>query len=79
MIVLAAGLNHPQRFWRDQAMSDFRAIIETNLTAAAATVDLALPDEGASCEQDVPFTAPAAEEAEEPAPAEEGAARLARR
>ena len=45
----------------------------------AYLVDLALPDEGASCEQDVPFTAPAAEEAEEPAPAEEGAARLARR
>ena len=43
-LVLAAGLNHPHRFWRDQAMSDFRAIIDTNLTAAAATVDLALPD-----------------------------------
>ena len=43
-LVLAAGLNHPKRFWRDQAMSDFRAIVETNLTAAAATVDLALPD-----------------------------------
>jgi len=43
-LVLAAGLNHPQRYWRDQSMADFRAIVETNLTAAAATVDVALPD-----------------------------------
>ena len=61
----------------------------------AYLVELALPDEGATCEQDVPFTAPEAPEeapaeeapveepaAEEPAveePAEAGAARLARR
>ena len=42
-LVLSAGLNHPQRYWRDQSMADFRAIIDTNLTAAAAVVDLALP------------------------------------
>ncbi len=42
-LVLSAGLNHPQRYWRDQTMTDFRAIIETNLTAAAMVVDLALP------------------------------------
>lgn len=42
-LVLAAGLNHPRRYWRDQSMSDFRAIVATNLTAAAAVVDLVLP------------------------------------
>ena len=42
-LVLSAGLNHPQRYWRDQSMASFRAIIDTNLTAAAAVVDLALP------------------------------------
>ena len=47
----------------------------------AYLTDLVLPGEGATCEQEVPFTAPAAEEApvDEAAPAEEGAARLARR
>lgn len=43
-LVLAAGLNHPQRYWRDLAMAEFRSIVDTNLTAAAATVHLALPD-----------------------------------
>ena len=43
-LVLAAGLNHPRRYWRDQTLADFRAIVDTNLTAAAAAVDLALPD-----------------------------------
>jgi NADP-dependent 3-hydroxy acid dehydrogenase YdfG len=43
-LVLSAGLNAPQRFWRDQSMAEFRAIVDTNLTAAAAVVDLALPD-----------------------------------
>jgi len=43
-LVLAAGLNHPRRYWRDQTIADFRAVVETNLTAAAAAVDLALPD-----------------------------------
>lgn len=43
-LVLSAGLNHPKRYWRDQSMTDFRAIVDTNLTASAAVVDLALPD-----------------------------------
>ena len=42
-LVLSAGLNHPRRYWRDQTMADFRAIVDTNLTAAAMAVDLALP------------------------------------
>ena len=42
-LVLSAGLNHPRRYWRDQTMTDFRAIVDTNLTAAALVVDLALP------------------------------------
>ncbi len=43
-VVLSAGLNAPQRYWRDQTMAEFRAIVDTNLTAAAAVVDLVLPD-----------------------------------
>ena len=43
-LVLSAGLNAPQRYWRDQSMADFRAIVDTNLTSAAAVVHLALPD-----------------------------------
>jgi NADP-dependent 3-hydroxy acid dehydrogenase YdfG len=43
-LVLSAGLNAPRRYWRDQSMTEFRAIVDTNLTAAAAAVQLALPD-----------------------------------
>lgn len=43
-VVLSAGLNAPRRYWRDQSMMEFRAIVDTNLTAAAAMVDLVLPD-----------------------------------
>lgn len=43
-LVLSAGLNAPRRSWGDQSMTEFRAIVDTNLTAAAAAVDLALPD-----------------------------------
>jgi NADP-dependent 3-hydroxy acid dehydrogenase YdfG len=43
-LVLSAGLNAPHRYWRDQSMAAFRAIVDTNLTAAAAAVHLALPD-----------------------------------
>jgi NADP-dependent 3-hydroxy acid dehydrogenase YdfG len=43
-VVLSAGLNAPRRYWRDQSMAEFRAIVDTNLTAAAAAVQLALPD-----------------------------------
>ncbi|MFJ2977595.1 SDR family oxidoreductase [Curtobacterium sp. NPDC087082] len=42
-LVLAAGLNSPQRRWDDQSLSDFRAIVDTNLTAVVTVVDAALP------------------------------------
>lgn len=43
-VVLAAGRNTPRRYWRDQSMAELEAIVATNLTAAAAVVDLVLPD-----------------------------------
>ena len=42
-LVLAAGLNAPRRRWDDQSVSDFRAIVDTNLTAVVSVVDAALP------------------------------------
>jgi NADP-dependent 3-hydroxy acid dehydrogenase YdfG len=42
-LVLAAGLNAPQRRWDDQDLAEFDAIVATNLTAVASTVDAALP------------------------------------
>jgi NADP-dependent 3-hydroxy acid dehydrogenase YdfG len=42
-LVLSAGLNAPKRRWDDQSMADFRAIVDTNLTAAVSVVDAALP------------------------------------
>lgn len=42
-LVLAAGLNAPRRRWEDQSLTDFRAIVETNLTAVVSLVDAALP------------------------------------
>ncbi|GAA5150352.1 SDR family NAD(P)-dependent oxidoreductase [Microbacterium pseudoresistens] len=42
-LVLAAGVNTPQRTWADQSITEFAAIVETNLTAAARAVDLVLP------------------------------------
>ncbi|MGL3200094.1 MULTISPECIES: SDR family NAD(P)-dependent oxidoreductase [Curtobacterium] len=42
-LVLAAGLNAPERRWDDQSMADFRAIVDTNLTGVVAVVDAALP------------------------------------
>lgn len=42
-LVLAAGLNAPERRWDDQSMADFRAILDTNLTGVVAVVDAALP------------------------------------
>ncbi|PSL39133.1 NADP-dependent 3-hydroxy acid dehydrogenase YdfG [Labedella gwakjiensis] len=42
-VVLSAGLNAPKRRWDDQSMDDFRAIVDTNLTAAVSVVDAALP------------------------------------
>jgi NADP-dependent 3-hydroxy acid dehydrogenase YdfG len=43
-LVLSAGLNTPTRYWRDQTMTDFAAIVQTNLVGAAAVVDAVLPD-----------------------------------
>lgn len=43
-LVLSAGLNTPQRYWRDQSIADFAAITQTNLVGAAAMVDAVLPD-----------------------------------
>ena len=42
-LVLAAGLNAPQRRWEDQDLAEFDAIVSTNLTAVASTIDAALP------------------------------------
>jgi NADP-dependent 3-hydroxy acid dehydrogenase YdfG len=42
-LVLAAGLNAPRRRWDDQSLTDFRAILDTNLTAVVTVVDAALP------------------------------------
>ena len=42
-LVLSAGLNNPKRYWRDQSMKDFNAIVQTNLVAAANVVSAVLP------------------------------------
>ena len=42
-LVLAAGLNAPKRRWDDQDLAEFDAIVATNLTAVASTVDAVLP------------------------------------
>lgn len=42
-LVLAAGLNHPQRAWADQGMGDFEAIVQTNLLGVVRAVDASLP------------------------------------
>lgn len=42
-LVLAAGLNAPDRRWDDQSMDGFRDIVDTNLTAVVSVVDAALP------------------------------------
>lgn len=43
-LVLAAGRNAPARYWRDQTLAEFEAVVATNLTAVARVVDVALPD-----------------------------------
>ena len=43
-LVLAAGLNTPQRYWRDQSIGQFEQIVATNLTAVARVIDAVLPD-----------------------------------
>lgn len=42
-LVLSAGLNAPKRRWDDQSLDDFRAILDTNLTAAVTVIDASLP------------------------------------
>ena len=43
-LVLAAGLNTPTRYWHDQSLAEFDAIVRTNLTGVAAMIDAVLPD-----------------------------------
>jgi NADP-dependent 3-hydroxy acid dehydrogenase YdfG len=42
-LVLAAGLNTPRRRWADQTMSEFDAIVSTNLSGPVRVIDAALP------------------------------------
>lgn len=42
-VVLSAGLNTPERTWLDQDITEFAAVVDTNLTAVARTIDLVLP------------------------------------
>lgn len=42
-VVLAAGLNAPERTWADQAVATFERIVATNLTGVALLVDTVLP------------------------------------
>jgi NADP-dependent 3-hydroxy acid dehydrogenase YdfG len=42
-LVLAAGLNTPDRYWRDQSLQGFESIVATNLTAVVRVVDTVLP------------------------------------
>jgi len=42
-VVASAGLNTPQRYWRDQEVAQFSAIVTTNLIGAAATAGAVLP------------------------------------
>lgn len=43
-VVQSAGLNAPNRYWRDQSISDFAGIVQTNLIASARVVDVVLPE-----------------------------------
>jgi NADP-dependent 3-hydroxy acid dehydrogenase YdfG len=42
-LVLAAGANTPQRYWKDQSVAEFEAILATNLTAVVSMIDVVLP------------------------------------
>jgi NADP-dependent 3-hydroxy acid dehydrogenase YdfG len=42
-LVLAAGLNSPKRAWANQELPEFARIVDTNLVATAAAIQLALP------------------------------------
>lgn len=41
-VLLAAGVNSPQRRWRDQSLSSFRAVVDTNLVAVVSVIDASL-------------------------------------
>lgn len=42
-LVAAAGLNDPQRYWRDQDLGTFDAVVSTNLGGVARVIDAVLP------------------------------------
>lgn len=42
-LVLAAGLNTPQRMWADQSMAEFEHILQTNTLGVVRLIDAALP------------------------------------
>ena len=42
-LVLAAGVNTPERYWQNQSMAEFESIVATNLTAVVSLIDLVLP------------------------------------
>ncbi|MWV60105.1 SDR family oxidoreductase [Rathayibacter sp. VKM Ac-2754] len=42
-LAASAGLNRPDRYWRDQSMAGFASVVETNLTGCARVVDAVLP------------------------------------
>lgn len=42
-LVAAAGLNAPERYWRDQDMTVFESVVATNLTGVAHLVHQVLP------------------------------------
>ena len=42
-LVLAAGLNTPERYWKGQKIEEFERIVATNLTAVSRVVDTVLP------------------------------------
>jgi NADP-dependent 3-hydroxy acid dehydrogenase YdfG len=42
-LVLAAGVNTPQRYWSNQSIPEFESIVATNLTAVVSLIDVVLP------------------------------------
>ena len=42
-LVLAAGLNTPDRYWRNQSIEGFESIVATNLSAVVRVIDTVLP------------------------------------
>ncbi len=43
-LVIAAGVNTPDRSWQRLSMAEFESIVATNLTGVASVIDAALPD-----------------------------------